>query len=451
MNNIIPLRYEKFQIQENDSLFLQYDLMGNFPGIQPQDRYRFSQVIEQMVYYYMATNDKTEQLRFQPITSTKGDTYIIPTAVAYHPNDWTDCPNGVYNPELKSPFEYLNPKFVEDLQNRKALLLLDQSVEGYNTPWIWEWFHNKCVKYNIDPAAIIYITGDQSSEDNYIKWCEEHNPKRRLFVLSSTSLAMYIHKHYVNNKINANFDELLAYKKANSDNIYLYDCINMRPRPQRVLNFLHLLNAGLIDKGNISMPARDSWQLSIDGGADYFLKQYNLTAREIVPKLDATVTPRVAKHNHDNPDGHYYIYVERILNDLYKNSWVSLVTESSYFDREYAVFIGEKTFKPIACLQPFIILGSKGTLKYLRKLGYRTFDGFIDESYDDMEDADRFGAVANAIKQIDAIEDKAAWYESMRDILEHNHKLFLSIDKRKCVEHDRIVKYYFNYFKEQNV
>ena len=54
----------------------------------------------------------------------------------------------------------------------------------------------------------------------------------------------------------------------------------------------------------------------------------------------------------------------------------------------------------------------------------------------------------NAIKKIQAIEDKAAWYESMRDILEHNHKLFLSIQTRKSQEHEAVIKYYFDYFKE---
>ena len=102
-------------------------------------------------------------------------------------------------------------------------------------------------------------------------------------------------------------------------------------------------------------------------------------------------------------------------------------------------------------MQPFIILGSKGSLKYLRKLGYKTFHPYIDESYDDLDDKDRFVAIVNAINKIKAIEDKASWYDSVRDIVEHNHQLFLSTNTRKSSEHTAIIKYYFNYFEEIDV
>ena len=102
-------------------------------------------------------------------------------------------------------------------------------------------------------------------------------------------------------------------------------------------------------------------------------------------------------------------------------------------------------------MQPFIILGSKGTLKYLRQLGYKTFDGFIDESYDECEDSDRYAAVIRSLKKVQGIQDKLAWYKSMQDILEHNHRVFLSIGTSRSVEHLEIIKYYTEYFKELNV
>ena len=35
-------------------------------------------------------------------------------------------------------------------------------------------------------------------------------------------------------------------------------------------------------------------------------------------------------------------------------------------------------------LQPFMVLGNRGTLKRLKQYGYRTFDQIWDESYDDL-------------------------------------------------------------------
>ena len=35
---------------------------------------------------------------------------------------------------------------------------------------------------------------------------------------------------------------------------------------------------------------------------------------------------------------------------------------------------------------PFVMVSKKGTLKYLRDIGFKTFGDFWDESYDDEED-----------------------------------------------------------------
>jgi len=454
MNNkpTITFRYETFESKPalpGTPLHLEYDKIGNLKDTD-YSRFRFSQVVDHMIYYYQTVRNTDETLSIEPMTSDNDNNYIIPIAVAYHPNDWTDAPNGVRDPTKFSVFEYINQTYLKDLQSKKALLLLDQSVEGYGATWLWKWFHNKCEQYNIDPSVIIYLTGDQSCDESYENWCKENNPTSKLKVLPSTSLSMYIHKHYHRYKLNVNVDEFIEYKKLNSDKIYLYDCINLRPRPQRVLNFLHLLNAGLLDYGNISMQEQDKWKDHVDLNVTNFLTEYGLPS-DILSKLDSSMTPRVTQHSKKPNSDHYYELVERVLDDMYKNSWVSIVTESSYFEREHAVFIGEKTFKPIAAAQPFIIVGSKHSLKYLRKLGYKTFHPYIDESYDDLDDAERFIAIMNAIKKIQAIEDKGAWYESMKDIVEHNHKLFLSIDTRKSQEHKAIIKYYFNMFGDKSV
>ena len=50
------------------------------------------------------------------------------------------------------------------------------------------------------------------------------------------------------------------------------------------------------------------------------------------------------------------------------------------------IFISEKTWKPIMVGHPFIMVGNKNNLKFLKDLGYKTFDKWIDESYDDIED-----------------------------------------------------------------
>ncbi len=65
--------------------------------------------------------------------------------------------------------------------------------------------------------------------------------------------------------------------------------------------------------------------------------------------------------------------------------WCTVVSEAQYNDSQKSIFLSEKTFKPIACSHPFQILGAKGSLKELRKLGYLTFENLFDESYDELD------------------------------------------------------------------
>jgi hypothetical protein len=431
-NKPINFKFEKFDYNYSKT-FQQNLYSSNLANFVNQTNYRPSQVVEHLFCIDQGNQPSFNNLQAIGIDEPS-DHYIISTAVSYCPDDWTDKTNKY------SPFELLNSKYLEDLQSGRALLLIDQSVEGYQTQWLWEWFHKKCETYNINPSAIIYLTGNQQCAEQYNDWHTEYAKNQtKLKVLASTSLSLYIYQTYHRDHLTISFNDILDYKQKNLKNISLYNCTNLRSRPQRVLNFLHLTNADLISDGMISIGDKKDWpKFSVQE-----LKKYNLPANIV----EQSAAPLTINHSRMS-DSEYHVYITRILNDVYQDTWVSLITESSYFDYEHSVFISEKTFKPIACMQPFIIVGSKHTLKYLRQLGYRTFDGFIDESYDDMDDCERFLGIVNALEKIKNTKDKTAWYESMRDILEHNHKLFLSIHTRQFQEHESLIKYYFNYFKD---
>jgi hypothetical protein len=71
-----------------------------------------------------------------------------------------------------------------------------------------------------------------------------------------------------------------------------------------------------------------------------------------------------------------------INHDAYTNSYVNLVTETTVIPK---LFVTEKTWKPIASGQLFMVLGSLGTIEYLRTQGVDTFDDIIDHKYYDNE------------------------------------------------------------------
>ena len=69
-------------------------------------------------------------------------------------------------------------------------------------------------------------------------------------------------------------------------------------------------------------------------------------------------------------------------------------------------------------------------------MGFKTFDGFIDESYDDICDNDeRIKKIYSEIKKLCQLskEEIHEWYWKMEDILIHNHRHLLSIHNNKMI------------------
>ena len=111
----------------------------------------------------------------------------------------------------------------------------------------------------------------------------------------------------------------------------------------------------------------------------------------------------------------------------YTDAYCNIVLETHYdADQSGGAFLTEKTFKPIKHGQPFIIVGCPGSLEALRKLGYRTFDNVIDNSYDLIENnTQRWQQTLHAIQQIHE-QDMNAWFQRCQTDIIHNQQLFLS-------------------------
>lgn len=111
--------------------------------------------------------------------------------------------------------------------------------------------------------------------------------------------------------------------------------------------------------------------------------------------------------------------------DHHAESYCNIVLETHFdADGSGGAFLTEKTFKAIKHGQPFVIVGSPGSLAALRKLGYRTFDHAMDNRYDSIQNnTERWISVRSVIAQLKS-QDLHAWFESCRDDIEHNQQLF---------------------------
>ena len=112
------------------------------------------------------------------------------------------------------------------------------------------------------------------------------------------------------------------------------------------------------------------------------------------------------------------------LFDQCAESLLYLVTETVATGRRH--HLTEKTFKPIAMGMPFVIVGTRGSLEYLRSYGFRTFEGIWDESYDNAEDDVRIKRIASLLRSLDELspEGKQYLFDQCLEVIEHNWNHF---------------------------
>ena len=97
----------------------------------------------------------------------------------------------------------------------------------------------------------------------------------------------------------------------------------------------------------------------------------------------------------------------------------------------YKTEISEKSYKPLAYFQPFIIIGSVGTLAFLRRQGFETFDHLWSEQYDVIQsDHARLEAVLMQVKEVVKTYNRysPAWDRVTEKKLQHNHERFFDLD-----------------------
>ena len=153
---------------------------------------------------------------------------------------------------------------------------------------------------------------------------------------------------------------------TNNQKKYKLSCLNHNPRTFRIYNYLILKTKEYYKDTILSMYADPSGSILRDD--DYVLSTELQLAWDNASKelTDCLLS------GFDN----------NTIHDAYTNSYVNLVTETTISSK---FFITEKTWKPIACGQLFIVMGSQHTISHLREQGVDTFDDIIDHSYYDSE------------------------------------------------------------------
>ena len=158
---------------------------------------------------------------------------------------------------------------------------------------------------------------------------------------------------------------------------------------------------------------------------------YTYVKTLIESDVDGTVSKNQLKGDkeygeHISDDDEHFLYW--LNTDWYSNIKVDIVNETYYLEDDQC-HLTEKIFKPMMLEKPFVVNSTKGYLKELKRLGFKTFSEVIDESYDDANNDIRYKLVVDAAKELASIYNT----NKVKQICKHNKYLFFSISHKKDI------------------
>ena len=316
-------------------------------------------------------------------------------------------------------YEIENLEISEDLkiglEKNLAKIVIVYLTEGFfgETPRCFEWIENFMKKYGVVKDQLIVITANFLAKDLYVN----DNFKIINFSFTSNKIPFLplnkLNKFFLSEYENAFIKKIYNNKNNLKKNHFL--CFNGYPKIHRLLMFgelqtnLNLKNKSITSlRGDEKNPKNHFYNELVN----YFTNYKNLDEikkyLDFYQKYDSNISysydESFWKQRSDKSAG--------LLNyAAHSDSFLNIVTETLH--QKNIVFITEKTFKPIFSCQPFIIYGNCYTLKKLKDIGFKTFDTWWDESYDN--EPDLFKRL-NKISEV--LETISSWdFEYCRKVL----------------------------------
>lgn len=233
---------------------------------------------------------------------------------------------------------------------------------------------------------VAFVTSAINAENAWQTYSQQHNIENPIRVISGNYYDVPWREQYIAMTGQYDVPEFNIGQVPEK----LFVCLNNTPRWHRTQLGVMLEHHGLLDKGYYSLRNID---------------QHHVQLLDMDSKYDNAKTSLASKvpiHLDDVDRRETHIAFTQASDiELHQKSGVSLVTETIYQSdgklqrdggTEYVpdcVFYTEKTYKPYWFMQPFLVLAVPGFLAEMRKLGWLTFDPWIDESYDIEPDDDK--------------------------------------------------------------
>jgi hypothetical protein len=358
--------------------------------------------------------------------------YIYPIKISPH----IDAFNGAAFNDTKIAgnffWKYMSSEALDDARNGRALIVLDYAQENFVAKSSYENLHTALEYSGIPKSQVVLAFNTFNAEEVYNSWFPENEQmlivKSWPFVISNTS---YFYMQTRQGR--TEFEEFQASRNKYRTNTFLFKI--RRSREHRVALAMAMHEDNLLDMGDWSWLSDFKYYDTIAGeyNEKYGLKLTDAKVKKLFNRL-----PKSLKDEPNDTFNSVSSWTDTQVKS-YNNAYFYICTET-YTEGPYKS-VTEKICKPIANYMPFVFVSFPGALQLLRDMGFKTFDGFIDESYDlEQDTGKRTAMVYEQIKKLCKMTKKQLhnWYWKMEDILVHNREHLLTLYKTDKTTEDFI-------------
>jgi hypothetical protein len=315
----------------------------------------------------------------------------------------------IWNPEQKAI------EIIAELQKHgRVQIEIDREGSDCKTNGLYKLLDNICSTLGYDPATISIHTCNQLEQHSQYK-IVKHPP---LYISSGQQFA----KHHTYDNKNWNF-------------LKHFGIFISRSSWQRLWIASHLWN---------NFKNQTLITFHYDSKVDYHRLHlgfdelcYNIGSHRAVDTAANFLKELPIKN--DNVDSYPILTPEHFaISKLYPDFFVEIVCETFLSGRSF--YPTEKIWRPFICQTPFLMLGPRDFLSNLRKLGFRTFNQWWDESYDQDADIDNgrvaIQSILSTVHQLSllTVEDLEGLYIDMFPILQHNKQRFLDLKESEFLK-----------------
>ena len=311
------------------------------------------------------------------------------------------------------------------VKNKNVFLLINYFWEGILATHRLSAIHKKLHEYEIPTKKVVFSFGGFNQKEWYDNFCEEHNVKSKInfhyhnwvWKVKSTEYYKYRNEKKFFNKRNDKLNESYKIEKKKYD----FNCLNRRLRTHRFYVLSMLEKEKLLDNNIVTYDftiPENRGHLAEIPKIDEVSHEFDFT--ELKTHL-LFLQKYKDKKTYDFDDLENISGIKNENKKVYEDSMFSFVTETTYYSDEF--YISEKTLKPIGHSHPFIIFGSVGTLKELKRMVFKTFEPFIDERYDLETNMQKridliFAEIFKLVSKSD--DEKIEWMKKVKPIVDYN-------------------------------